>query len=136
MVLGLYRSARNSGDRRAEPALASGGWPAAHSPYRQAQCDGIRVQGFVLVFPAQRMASLDCHHHSGNPDGGLQRASGFFSKMEYVSMPIIMWIYFLITVFVLGMLIWNFVREKKSLNDAVLYLLVMIPLILRLLRIK
>jgi hypothetical protein len=56
--------------------------------------------------------------------------------MEYVSMPIIMWIYFLITVFVLGMLIWNFVREKKSLNDAVLYLLVMIPLILRLLRIK
>ena len=56
--------------------------------------------------------------------------------MEYVSMPIIMWIYYLITAYVLGMLIWNFVREKKSLNDAVLYLLIMIPLILRLLRIK
>ncbi len=51
-------------------------------------------------------------------------------------MPLIMWIYYLITAFILGMLIWNFVREKKSLNDAVLYLLVMVPLILRLLRIK
>ena len=51
-------------------------------------------------------------------------------------MPFIMWIYYLISAYVLAMLIWNFVREKKSLNDAVLYLLVMIPLILRLLRIK
>jgi hypothetical protein len=36
----------------------------------------------------------------------------------------------------LGLLIWSFIREKKSVNDMLLYLLVMIPLILRLLRVK
>ncbi len=49
---------------------------------------------------------------------------------------IIMWIYYLISAFVLALLIWNFVREKKSVNDMLLYLLVMIPLVLRILRIK
>ncbi len=49
---------------------------------------------------------------------------------------IIMIIYYIISAFILGMLIWNFIREKKSTNDMLLYLLVMIPLILRLLRVK
>jgi len=49
---------------------------------------------------------------------------------------IIMWIYYLISASVLALLIWNFVREKKSINDMLLYLLVMIPLVLRILRIK
>jgi len=51
-------------------------------------------------------------------------------------MPVIMTLYYLITAYVLAMLAWNFVREKKSLNDMILYLLVMIPLVLRLLRVK
>lgn len=49
---------------------------------------------------------------------------------------IIMILYYLITLCVLGLLIWNFIREKRSVNDVLLYLLVMIPLLLRLLRVK
>ncbi len=44
--------------------------------------------------------------------------------------------YYIISAYLLAMLIWNFMREKKSLNDSLLYLLIMIPLVLRLLRIK
>ena len=51
-------------------------------------------------------------------------------------MPIIMILYYLITLFVVAMLAWNFVREKRSVNDMILYLLVLIPLVLRLLRVK
>jgi len=45
-------------------------------------------------------------------------------------------IYYVISAFILAMLIWNFIREKKSADDMLLYLLVMIPLFLRILRIK
>jgi hypothetical protein len=48
----------------------------------------------------------------------------------------IMIAYYVITAFILFLLGWNFVREKKSRDDLVLYLLVMIPLFLRLLRVK
>jgi hypothetical protein len=48
----------------------------------------------------------------------------------------VMALYYLITAFLLVLLAWDFVREKRSRNDLVLYLLVMIPLILRLLRVK
>ncbi len=48
----------------------------------------------------------------------------------------VMVLYYLITAFLLVLLVWEFVREKRSWNDLVLYLLVMIPLILRLLRVK
>lgn len=51
-------------------------------------------------------------------------------------MPIIMIAYYIISAYLLVMLIWNFVREKKSINDMLLYLLIMVPIILRLLRIK
>jgi hypothetical protein len=51
-------------------------------------------------------------------------------------MPVIMILYYIISVYIVGMLIWNFIREKKSVNDMLLYLLVMIPLILRILRVK
>ncbi len=51
-------------------------------------------------------------------------------------MNIIMLVYYLLSAFVAGLLVWNFVREKKSVNDMVLYLLVLIPLILRILRVK
>jgi hypothetical protein len=48
----------------------------------------------------------------------------------------IMIAYYVITAFVLVLLGWNFVREKKSRDDLALTLLVMIPLFLRLLRVK
>jgi hypothetical protein len=51
-------------------------------------------------------------------------------------MSIVMIVYYLITAFVVVLLAWNFVREKKSVNDMVLYLLVLVPLVLRLLRVK
>ena len=44
--------------------------------------------------------------------------------------------YYIISAYLLVMLIWNFVREKKSINDMLLYLLILVPIILRLLRIK
>ncbi len=51
-------------------------------------------------------------------------------------MPLIMIIYYVISAFIAGMLIWNFIREKKNVNDMLLYLLVLIPLVLRILRVK
>ena len=51
-------------------------------------------------------------------------------------MNFIMILYYLITAFVGLMVAWNFIREKKSVNDMILYLLVLIPLVLRLLRVK
>jgi hypothetical protein len=44
--------------------------------------------------------------------------------------------YYFISGFLLVLLILTFLREKKSRDDLILYLLVMIPLILRLLRVK
>ena len=51
-------------------------------------------------------------------------------------MPVIMILYYAICAYIAGMLIWNFIREKKSVNDMLLYLLVSIPLVLRILRVK
>ncbi len=51
-------------------------------------------------------------------------------------MSIIMIAYYLLCVFLLGLLAWNFLLEKKSRDDIILYILVMIPLLLRILRVK
>ena len=51
-------------------------------------------------------------------------------------MPVIMIVYYVLTVFLIGLIIWNFVREKKNVQDMILYLLVLIPLLLRVLRVK
>jgi hypothetical protein len=51
-------------------------------------------------------------------------------------MPIIMIIYFVITAYIVGMLIWNFIKEKKSIDDMILYLVILLPLVLRLMRVK
>jgi len=51
-------------------------------------------------------------------------------------MPLIMVVYYVISIYLIGMLIWNFVREKKSINDMLLYLIVAVPFVLRVLRIK
>ncbi len=51
-------------------------------------------------------------------------------------MPMIMVFYYVICVYLIVILLWNFIKEKKSANDMILYLLVLIPLILRVLRVK
>jgi hypothetical protein len=44
--------------------------------------------------------------------------------------------YYVICIYLIGILLWNFFREKKSRDDMLLYLIVLIPLILRVLRVK
>jgi hypothetical protein len=51
-------------------------------------------------------------------------------------MPLIMIFYYVISIGLIGLLVWNFIREKKNVEDMILYLLVLLPLILRILRIK
>jgi len=51
-------------------------------------------------------------------------------------MLVVMIFYYVISAFLVGLLLWNFIREKKNIDDMILYLLVLIPLILRLFRIK
>jgi hypothetical protein len=51
-------------------------------------------------------------------------------------MPIIMILYYIISAYIVAMLVWNFIREKKSIDDMLHYLIVLIPLVLRLLRVK
>jgi hypothetical protein len=51
-------------------------------------------------------------------------------------MGVIMIVYYLLSLYLAVVLVWNFVREKKSVNDMILTLLVLIPLILRILRVK
>lgn len=51
-------------------------------------------------------------------------------------MPFIMILYYFITAYLVFLLVWNFVLEKKKIEDLAQYLLVLIPLVLRILRIK
>lgn len=51
-------------------------------------------------------------------------------------MSIIMIIYYLISIFIAAMLIWNFIREKQDKEKMLLYLIVLVPLILRIFRIR
>jgi hypothetical protein len=51
-------------------------------------------------------------------------------------MPFIMIIYYILCAYISIMLIWNFIREKKSTEEMLHYLLVLFPLILRILRVK
>lgn len=51
-------------------------------------------------------------------------------------MPVIMILYYAICAYLTAMLVWNFIREKKNLDNMLLYLIVLIPLILRLFRIR
>ncbi len=49
---------------------------------------------------------------------------------------VIMVAYYVLCAFLAGILVWNFIREKKSREELWLSLLVMVPLVLRLLRVK
>jgi hypothetical protein len=45
-------------------------------------------------------------------------------------------IYYLISAFVAAMLVWNFIREKEDRERMLLYLIVLIPFVLRIFRIR
>jgi len=49
---------------------------------------------------------------------------------------LVMIAYYVLSAFLAAVLIRNFIQEKKSLDEAVLILVVLIPLILRIFRIK
>ncbi len=51
-------------------------------------------------------------------------------------MPLIMIIYYLISIFVAAMVIWNFIRERQDKEKMLLYLIVLIPLVLRIFRMR
>ncbi len=51
-------------------------------------------------------------------------------------MYFIMTIYYIISAFVASMLLWNFVREKEDREKMLLYLIVLIPFVLRIMRIR
>jgi len=51
-------------------------------------------------------------------------------------MPIVMFIYYVLSICLIGMLIYNFIKEKESTTDILLYLIVAIPFVLRVLRVK
>jgi len=45
-------------------------------------------------------------------------------------------IYYILTICLIGLVVWNFIREKRNIQDLILYLLVLIPLLLRVMRVK
>lgn len=45
-------------------------------------------------------------------------------------------LYYVIGAYITALLIWSFIREKNNANNMILYLLVLIPLVLRLFRIR
>jgi hypothetical protein len=51
-------------------------------------------------------------------------------------MPIIMIIYYILSAFIAALLVWNFIREREDRQRMLLYLIVLIPFTLRLLRIR
>lgn len=51
-------------------------------------------------------------------------------------MSVVMILYYIISISLIGLLIWNFIREKESVTDMLLYLIVAIPFVLRVLRVK
>jgi len=51
-------------------------------------------------------------------------------------MTVIMGIYYLLSLFIIGLLIWNFLREKEDRQMMLAYLVVLVPFVLRVLRIR
>ena len=51
-------------------------------------------------------------------------------------MPIIMIIYYILSFFIAALLVWNFIREHEDKQKMILYMIVLIPFVLRLLRIR
>ena len=51
-------------------------------------------------------------------------------------MTVIMSLYYLLSLFIIGLLIWNFLREKEDRQMMLAYLVVLIPFVLRVLRMR
>jgi hypothetical protein len=51
-------------------------------------------------------------------------------------MPVITMLYYAMSVYLIGILVWSFVKEERSVSDMVLYLVLATPLVLRVLHIK
>ena len=51
-------------------------------------------------------------------------------------MPVVMILYYAISAYLVGILVWSFPTEKKSVSDMLLYLIIAVPFILRILRVK
>jgi hypothetical protein len=51
-------------------------------------------------------------------------------------MTVITSVYYLLSLCIIGLLIWNFVREKEDRQMMLAYLIVLIPFVLRVLRIR
>jgi hypothetical protein len=51
-------------------------------------------------------------------------------------MYFVMILYYLISAFIAGMLVWNFIREKEDREKMLLDLIVLIPFVLRIFRIR
>jgi hypothetical protein len=51
-------------------------------------------------------------------------------------MPIVMIIYYVLSASIAALLVWNFIREREDKQRMLLYLIVLIPFVLRLLRIR
>jgi len=51
-------------------------------------------------------------------------------------MTVIMSIYYVLSLFIIALLIWNFLRENEDRQMMLAYLIVLIPFVLRILRIR
>lgn len=51
-------------------------------------------------------------------------------------MPIVMIVYYLMSICIAGLLIWNFIRERKDKQRMILNLIVLVPLLLRIFRVR
>ncbi len=51
-------------------------------------------------------------------------------------MSVVMMIYYFLSLFVAAMVLWNFIREREDKQKMLLYLIVLAPLVLRILRIR
>jgi hypothetical protein len=66
---------------------------------------------------------------------GLFRRPGGPTAAGSEDMPLVMMLYYVICLLIAGMLVWNFAREKDDRQMMLLYLIVLVPLVLRILRI-
>jgi hypothetical protein len=62
--------------------------------------------------------------------------TGACEQRRRPEMDFIMIVYYLISAYIAGMLIWNFIREKEDRERMLLYLIVLVPFVLRITRIR
>ena len=63
-------------------------------------------------------------------------AAGRAPSGQEQGMTVIMSIYYVLSLFIIALLIWNFLRENEDRQMMLAYLIVLIPFVLRILRIR